>query len=144
MQILSIDREDKNGRRYTSFGFNNIGKNFLIYFAKIELFFTFGIKSSLSTSTIIFSDISEILETKSDVLWTQTCRNLKSIKFFNFLSVYALKKMQKNRFFQITRLEYHHNFIVQVLLQLSDFLLIVAQKTTCYFLLSLIYLFEIH
>ena len=61
--------------------------NFPIYFAKIELFFNFETKSSLSKSVFIISNIPEILEPKFYVLWTQTCRNLKSIKFVNFLSI---------------------------------------------------------
>ena len=37
--------------------------NFPIYFAKIQFFFNFETKSSLSTSDFIFSNIFEILET---------------------------------------------------------------------------------
>ena len=47
-----------------------IKNEFPIYFAKIELFFNFEIKSSLSTSVFIFSNISKIFETKCYVLWT--------------------------------------------------------------------------
>ena len=54
---------------------------FPIYFAKIELFSNFETKSSLSTSVFIFSAISQILKTTFYVFWTQTYRNLKSIKF---------------------------------------------------------------
>ena len=61
--------------------------NFPIYFAKIELFLNFETKSSLSASVFIFSNILEIFEIKFYALWTQTCRNLKSIKFANFLSI---------------------------------------------------------
>ena len=64
-----------------------IKTTFPIYFAKIELFFNFETQSSLSTFVLIFFNISEILETKFYALWTQTCRNLKSIKFANFLSI---------------------------------------------------------
>ena len=35
----------------------------------------------------IFSTISRILKTKFFVFWTQKCRNLKSIKFANFLNI---------------------------------------------------------
>ena len=38
--------------------------NLLVYFAKNELHFNFKTKSSLSRSTFIFSDNSEISETK--------------------------------------------------------------------------------
>ena len=62
-------------------------KKFPIYFAKIELFLNCETKSSLSTSVFIFSNISKIWETKFDVLWAQMCRNLKSIKCANFLSI---------------------------------------------------------
>ena len=55
--------------------------NFSIYFAKIKPFFKFETKSILSTTFFIFSNISAILETQFYTLWTQTCRNLKSIKF---------------------------------------------------------------
>ena len=61
--------------------------NFPIYFSKIELFFNFETKSRISTSVSIFSNISEILETKFYALWTQTRRNLKSVKFANFRSI---------------------------------------------------------
>ena len=50
-------------------------------------FLNFGIKSNLSTSIFIFSTISQILLTKFYVLLPQTYRNLKSIKFTNFLSI---------------------------------------------------------
>ena len=56
-QNLGIVREVKNWGRCTTFGFNN-EKYFLVYFAKIELFFLFETKSSLSTSVFIFSTIS--------------------------------------------------------------------------------------
>ena len=59
-------------------------KKISVYFAKIELFIISEIKSSLSTSVFIFSTISQILKTKFHVVWTQTCRNLKSIKLANF------------------------------------------------------------
>ena len=59
---------------------------FSIYFTKIELFFIFETKSSLSTSFFILFTISRIFKSKCNVFWTQTCRNLKSIKFADFLS----------------------------------------------------------
>ena len=82
-------REEKNGNRCT-FGFNNETKC-PVHFAKIALYFIFGTKSSLSTSVFIFSNIYQILKTKFYIFWTQTCRNLKSIKFANFLISHALK-----------------------------------------------------
>ena len=58
---------------------------FAIYIAKIELFFNFETKSSLSTSIFIFTTISQILERKFYLFSTQTCRNLlsksESVKF---------------------------------------------------------------
>ena len=62
-------------------------KIFFIHFTKIELFFTFWTKSRLSTSVFISSDISQIFKTKFYVFWTQACRNPKSIKFANLLSI---------------------------------------------------------
>ena len=47
------------------------------------IFFIFLTKSCLSTSGFIFSIISRILKSKFYVFLTQTCRNLKSIKFAN-------------------------------------------------------------
>ena len=41
---------------------------FSIYFAKIELFFSFETKSSLSTSVFISSTISQISKKKFDLL----------------------------------------------------------------------------
>ena len=64
-----------------------MNKNFPIYFAKIEISFNFEIKSSLSTSVLVFSTLTQILKRKFYVLWTEICRNLKSIKFSNFLSI---------------------------------------------------------
>ena len=64
-----------------------MNKNLPIYFAKIELFFNFETKSSLSASVFIINAISQILKIKFYVFWTQTCRNLKSIKFANLLSI---------------------------------------------------------
>ena len=60
--------------------------------------FNFDTKISISTSVFIFSTISQILKRKVYVLWTQTCRNLKSITFANFLSMYhmPLKKFYLN------------------------------------------------
>ena len=85
-QNLRNGREDKNGRRSTTFGLDN-KKQFPIYFPKIELFFIFETKSSLSTPIFIFSTIPQSLKTKFDVHWTQTCINPKLIKFANFLSI---------------------------------------------------------
>ena len=62
-----------------------IKKKFPKYSEKLN-FFNFQTKSSLSTFVFIFSNISKILETKFYAPWTQTCRNLKSIKFSSFLS----------------------------------------------------------
>ena len=64
-----------------------IKRIFPIYFAKIDLFFNFESKSSLSTSVFILSTIFQILKGTFHVLYTQTCRNLKSIKFANFSSI---------------------------------------------------------
>ena len=47
-------------------------------------FIIFETKSSLSTSFFNFSTISHIFKTKFYVLWTSTCRNLKTVKFANF------------------------------------------------------------
>ena len=49
--------------------------------------FIFETKSSLSTPVLIFSTIFQSLKTKFDLLWKETCRNPKSIKFVNFLSI---------------------------------------------------------
>ena len=73
-QNLENVREYKNLRRWTTFSFNN-ENIFSVYFAKTELFFIFGTKSSLSTSVFIFSTISQILKTKFHVVWTQTRKN---------------------------------------------------------------------
>ena len=62
-----------------------IKKNAWLNSAEMVLSFIFEIKSSLSTSIFISSNISEILNTKFHVLRTQTCTNLKSIKFASFL-----------------------------------------------------------
>ena len=72
------------GRVFLILTMNNF---FSIYFAKIELFFNFETKSSLSTSVYIFPPISQILKGKFHILETQTRRNLKSIKFSNFLGI---------------------------------------------------------
>ena len=61
--------------------------NFSVYFSKIELYIIYKTKNCLSTSVFTFSTISKILKTKFHVVWTQTRRNLKSIKFANFLSI---------------------------------------------------------
>ena len=74
-------REDKNGRNL--FLALIMKKKILIYFAKIELFSILETRSSLSMPVFIFSTISQISKTKFHVIWTQTCRNLKSIKFAN-------------------------------------------------------------
>ena len=79
-------REGKIRRRYTTFGFDN-GKKISIDFNKIELFFSFQTKNSLSTSVFIISTISQMLETKFYVFCTQTCENLESIIFANLLSI---------------------------------------------------------
>ena len=70
-------RENNNGRRWTTFSFDNEKKNFVI-FCQNWTFCIFETKSSLSTSVFIFSTISQILKTKFHVVWTQTCRNLMS------------------------------------------------------------------
>ena len=57
-------------------------KKILIDFAKIEIFIIFQTKSSLSTSSFIFSTIYQILKTKYE-FWAYSCRNLKSIIFAN-------------------------------------------------------------
>ena len=62
-------------------------KNYPIYFSKIELFFNFETKSSLSMFVFFFFTISQIKKKIVYVLWIQTCRNVKSIKFANFLSI---------------------------------------------------------
>ena len=72
--------------------------NFPIYFAKIELFFNFETKCTLSTSVFIFPNTSKILETTFYVFWTQTCRNLKSIKFVSFQVSRALITIIVNKF----------------------------------------------
>ena len=64
-----------------------MNKKFSIDFAKIEPFLIIQTKNSLSTSTFIFSTISQISKTKFYELWAQACRNLNSIKFANFLSI---------------------------------------------------------
>ena len=43
-------------------------------------------------SVFIFSTISKILKTTFYILWTQTCRNLKSIIFTKFLSINQEKR----------------------------------------------------
>ena len=60
--------------------------------AKRAYLLNFETKSSLSPSVFIFSKITEIFETKLYVLWAQTCRNLKSIKFANYLNHMPLRK----------------------------------------------------
>ena len=67
--------------------FMTVTKKIPIYFAKIELFYKFETKTNLSTSVFIFSTISQILKIIFYVFWAQTCRNLKSIKFANFLRI---------------------------------------------------------
>ena len=62
-------------------------KNLLIYFVTLNFFIIIKTKSNLSTPVFIFSAISQILETKFYVFCTQTCRNLKSMKFVNLLSI---------------------------------------------------------
>ena len=56
-QNLGNVRVDKNGGRWTTYGFNN-EKEFSVYFVKIELFCIFETKSNLSMSVCIFSTIS--------------------------------------------------------------------------------------
>ena len=60
---------------------------FRYIFLKFNLFFIFEAKSSLSISVLIFSTISQILKSKFYVLWTQTCKILKSIIFTDFRSI---------------------------------------------------------
>ena len=67
-------------------------KNFPIYciLLKLTIFLNFETESSLSTSVFMFSNNPEILETKFHALWTQKCRNIKSIKYANFVSVVSI------------------------------------------------------
>ena len=60
--------------------------NLLIYFVKLNFFFSFETKSSLSTFVFILSTNSQIMETKFYVFWTQTSRKLKSI-FVNLIII---------------------------------------------------------
>ena len=53
-----------------------------IVFVKLKLFVFLQSKSCLSLSVFILSIISQILKTKFYVIWSKTCRNLKSIHFF--------------------------------------------------------------
>ena len=64
-----------------------IKKKFRQILLKLNFFFIFQTKSSLSTSAFIFSTIFQILKTKFHLLRRQTWRNLKSIKFANLPSI---------------------------------------------------------
>ena len=57
-----------------------MNKHFLIYFAKVELFFNFETKSSLSTPVFISSTIFQILKRKFYVLY-----KLKHVETNNLL-----------------------------------------------------------
>ena len=58
---LGNDREDENGRRQTTFIFDN-ENNYHDKFCWNRSFFIFWTKSTLSTSVFIFSTISQILK----------------------------------------------------------------------------------
>ena len=53
----------------------------------IQHFFIFPNKTYVSAFIFMFPTISQILKSKFYVLWTQTCRNLKSTKFFDLPSI---------------------------------------------------------
>ena len=59
---MGNDRENKNGRRYTTFAFNNNKKKFLIYFTEIELFFILESKVAYLRPFFIIFTISQILK----------------------------------------------------------------------------------
>ena len=73
-QNLGNGREDKNVRRWTTFGFE-IEKNSILAKYIGIFFFTVRTKSSLSTSVFIYCTIYQILKTRFCVFWTQICRN---------------------------------------------------------------------
>ena len=58
---------------------------------KLNSFYTFQIKLSISTFVFIFSAISQILKTKFHEFWSQTRRNLESMKFANYLNTLVNK-----------------------------------------------------
>ena len=60
-------------------------------FAKIKLLSIFQSKCFLSASNSIFFAISQILKAKFYVFWEQTSKNLKSVKFTDFLSITCLQ-----------------------------------------------------
>ena len=66
-------------------------KNFLYILLRLN-FFEVSKPKVVYLRPFYFSNIPEISETTFYVLWTQTCRNLKSIIFANFLSITYLNE----------------------------------------------------